>query len=56
MIYIFHREGFFYPLSLSDDGEAIANARCNPGTLKVTDSENRVVFTCAAPTPKEPQP
>lgn len=44
MIYIFHRAEGFYPLSLRSDSEAIANAHSNPGTLKVTDSENRVVF------------
>lgn len=44
MIYIFHRAEGFYPLSLGSDAEAIANAKCNPGTIKVTDSENRVVF------------
>ena len=35
MIYTFHREEGFYILELSSDEEAIANAECNPGTLKV---------------------
>lgn len=48
MIYIFHRAEGFYPLSLGSDLEAIANAHQNPGTVKVTDSENRVVFDAEA--------
>jgi hypothetical protein len=44
MIYIFHRAEGFYPLTLGGDEEAIANANCNAGTIKVTDTENRVVF------------
>lgn len=43
-VYIFHRAEGFYPISLPNDTEAIANAHCNPGTIKVTDAENRVVF------------
>lgn len=35
--YTFHREGGFYPLCLGSDEEAIANAKCNPGTLKVVN-------------------
>lgn len=44
MIYIFHRAEGFYPLTLGGDLEAIANAINNPGTTRVTDSENRVVY------------
>lgn len=47
MIYIFHRAEGFYPLSLGSDAEAVANAECNPGTIKVTDSDNRTVFEAA---------
>ncbi|WP_376960071.1 hypothetical protein ABNQ39_20385 [Azospirillum sp. A26] len=36
-LYTFHREGHFYPLVLGSDAEAIANAKCNPGTLKVVN-------------------
>lgn len=40
-IYTFHRElngkAFFYPLALKDDKDAIENAKCNPGTLKVVN-------------------
>lgn len=45
MIYLFHRAEGFYPLDLGGDDEAMANAHCNPGTLKVTDSDGRVVFS-----------
>lgn len=44
MIYIFHRAEGFYPLTLGGDLEAIANALNNPGTIRVTDSENRMVY------------
>lgn len=36
-IYTFHRKDGFYPLQLNSDDEAIANAKCNPGTLKVVN-------------------
>lgn len=35
--YTFHREDGFCPLGLGSDEEAIANAKCNPGTLKVVN-------------------
>jgi hypothetical protein len=35
--YTFIREDGFYPLVLKDDADAIANAKCNPGTLKVVN-------------------
>ena len=35
MLYIFFREGCFYPLECEDDNDARKNAQCNPGTLKV---------------------
>ena len=44
MIYIFHREGMFYPLELGSDEEAVANAQCNPGTLKVTLPDGQIVW------------
>ncbi len=40
MIYLFHRKDMFYPLELKDDADAVANAKCNPGTTKV----ERVVY------------
>ena len=49
MIYMFHRlhggKPFFYPVQLPNDKEAVANAECNPGTLKVTTQEGRVVWS-----------
>lgn len=45
MIYIFHRADGLYPSSLPNDGEAIAVAEASViAVIKVTDSENRVVF------------
>lgn len=52
MIYIFHREEGFYPIDIPDHyfvkrGEAAvieANARLNPGTLKVERSNGTTVW------------
>lgn len=36
---IFHREGgMWYPLDLPGNDDLAAHARCNPGTMKVTDA------------------
>lgn len=35
--YTFHRKEGFYPLILGCDREAIANAECNPGTVRVVN-------------------
>ena len=35
--YTFHRKEGFYPLILQSDEEAIENAVCNPGTIKVVN-------------------
>lgn len=43
-VYIFHRGDKWYPLELKDDKTAIANAKCNPGTTKVTTLDKRVVW------------
>lgn len=45
MIYIFFRQEGWYPLELGSDEEAIANAKCNPGTLKVENSEGTLIWT-----------
>ena len=49
MTYLFHRlhEGkpFFYPVDLKDDGEVPPNAEANPGTIKVTTPDGRVVWS-----------
>lgn len=34
-VYIFYRGTMFYPLTLTDDAEAVDNALLNPGTTKV---------------------
>ncbi len=43
-IYVFIREGHFYPLQLGSDEEARANAECNPGTVRVETTGGRVVW------------
>jgi len=43
-IYIFFREDMFYPLSLIDDNDAIVNAECNPGTLKVENFKREIIW------------
>lgn len=44
MIYVFFREGMFYPLELRDDADACANAECNPDTLRVETWDGRIVW------------
>ena len=44
MTYIFHRAEGFYMLDLPSDEEAIANARCNLGTINVEDIFGYVVW------------
>lgn len=45
IVYTFHRADGFYPLTLQSDEEAIANAKCNKGTLRVTNElSGDVVF------------
>ncbi len=36
-VYLFFREGMFYPIELRDDEQAVSNAECNPGTVRVED-------------------
>lgn len=43
--YVFFREGMFYPINMKDDADAIVNAECNPGTLRVEDVSGRVVWS-----------
>lgn len=49
MTYLFHRlhEGapFFYPVELENDDEVLPNVECNPGTVKVTDLDGRVIWS-----------
>lgn len=48
MTFLFHRlhEGkpFFYSVDLPSEGEVIPNVECNPGTVKVTTPNGRVVW------------
>ncbi len=53
MIYIFIREKqnddgivteTWYPLDLKDDANAIANAKCNPGTNRVENLDGKVIW------------
>lgn len=37
-LYLFHRGDYFYPITLRSDEEAVENAKCNPGTDKVTNA------------------
>lgn len=41
--YIFFREDGWYPMEFKDDAEAIANAECNPGTIRVEDAVKEYV-------------
>jgi hypothetical protein len=43
-VYIFHRGDMWYPIELRDDADAVANAKCNPGTTLVTDHQGREVW------------
>ena len=49
MTYLFHRlidgKSGFYPVQLKDDTEVLSNVECNPGTLKVTTPDSRVVWS-----------
>jgi hypothetical protein len=46
-VYVFRRAEGFYPIALKDDADAIANAQCNPGTLRVEDIDGRQVWPLA---------
>ncbi|WP_439448649.1 hypothetical protein [Stenotrophomonas sp. ATs4] len=45
--YVFRRAEGFYPVALKDDADAVANAECNPGTLRVEDLDGRQVWPLA---------
>lgn len=49
MIYLFHRKDkdgeFFYSVYLEDDTEVLPNVEANPGTIKVTTPDGRVVWS-----------
>lgn len=43
--FVFHREEGFYVIELIDNKDAIKNALCNEGTLKVTDIGQNLIWT-----------
>jgi len=49
MTYLFYRlhegESFFYPVELENDAEVLPNVESNPGTVKVTTVDGRVVWS-----------
>jgi hypothetical protein len=49
MTYLFHRKDkdgeFFYPVDCWNDTDALAHVECNPGTIKVTTPDGRVVWS-----------
>lgn len=48
IVYMFHRDGYFYPVALESDEEAVQHAELNPGTTRVEafvgGGERRVVW------------
>ena len=42
--YLFFRKHTFYTIPMKDDADAIANAECNPGTIRVEDMDCRTVW------------
>jgi hypothetical protein len=42
--YVFVREEGFYIIELRDDADAVENALCNPGTLRVENVYGRTVW------------
>lgn len=52
MTYLFHRrhggKPFFYPVSLRNDDEVLENVLVNPGTVKVTAPDGRIVWEADA--------
>lgn len=49
LLYTFYRKEGFYPLELGSDEEAISNAKCNPGTLKVVNEHTKKIVWEEAP-------
>lgn len=49
MTYLFHRlhdgEPFFYPVAIELESQVIDHVEANPGTIKVTDLDGRVVWS-----------
>lgn len=43
-VYIFHRGTTWYPIELRNDADAVANAKCNPGTTLVTNQNGKEIW------------
>lgn len=43
-VYIFFRDGEWYPIEFKNDKEAVENAECNPGTIRVETWYGRAVW------------
>ena len=41
---IFHRESMWYPLDLPQSDDLATHAKCNPGTVKITDARTGEVL------------
>lgn len=44
MIYIFYREGMFYPVEEADESRIPEHVKLNPGTRRVEDIDGRIVW------------
>lgn len=42
--YMFFREYGFYSIGLLNDIDAIENAKCNPGTIRVEDIYGNIIW------------
>lgn len=43
-VYLFFREGFFYPIEEENDEKVLAHVPLNPGTLRIETVDGRVVY------------
>lgn len=43
-VYIFFRAEGFYPVECRDDAEVLKHVELNPGTIKVEDTNGRIVW------------
>ena len=53
-MYVFFREGMFYPIELRDDNDVQPNVRSNPGTIRVETWDGRVVWEESQPKTETP--
>lgn len=43
-VYIFFREGMFYPIEEENDEKVLKHVELNPGTLKIETIDGRVIY------------